>query len=554
MKLNPTMQHTLTKINTALIEGHEDALISGLESVPLEQLLSEDNIACVRARDKKSLILLLCSLAVSNDITPSRAQIWLDCYQSIVNKELTQGITRLSEHNILRKVVTSLAYGSPLQLGDLQKIKGDHQHWWDAFELAIDNKAWATAVCALETLGKKRTETILWLQLAKRLAKRHALFMDESGIPFTDVNYQSLSRLYALCIQAAQNANATELASALAHLRARCLEMGGEYEEAIRLLKQFNKGKQAIPAHMGIARNHCRKGDLPASIQALDQALTEFKYLETYGDDHKDLQAAIAPARAPDTPFDVRSASRALSDLAGIFNEIDLKFFLVSGTLLGYEREGQLLDHDKDIDIGVIGWEKQYDICLALQKSNKFTISAHFLKGHASHYIPIQHNATGSWIDIFIYFDQGDKLVTGVDFFFGYRQTFAFTPFELKPVSFLGVDMYVPSDTDLNLTENFGNWREPDASYISHLESPSTMNKGGLEHLLTARLTALGAIIQRKPKKLRKVVEILKLYADRPCAMPEPLLQSLLTIATNFDGTQAPASLLETSLTEPLHA
>ena len=80
------------------------------------------------------------------------------------------------------------------------------------------------------------------------------------------------------------------------------------------------------------------------------------------------------------------------------------------------------------------------------------------------------------------------------------------------------------------------------------------MNKGGLEHLLTARLTALGAIIQRKPKKLRKVVEILKLYTDRPCAMHEPLLQSLLSIATNFDGTQAPASLWETSLTEPLHA
>lgn len=554
MKLSPAMQHALTRINTALIEGQEDALVAGLESIPLDQLLAEDNIARVRARNKKSLVLLLASLAVSNDIASARAQIWLDCYQSIVNKSIATGITRLSENNILRLVVTALVNDRPLQAKELLKVKGDHQHWWDAFELAIDNKAWESAVVALEVLGKKKTETILWLQLAKRLAKRHPLFMDESGIAFTDIDYARLSRLYGLCINAARNANAMDLVSALTHLRARCLEMAGDYEEAIALLSQFKKGKQVVAAQMGIARNHCRQGDLPASINALDIALTEFRHLGEDKEENNALQAAISTVRAPEANFNVRLASLALSDLASIFNEIDLKFFLVSGTLLGYEREGKLLDHDKDIDIGVIGWEKQYDICLALQKSNKFTISAHFLKGHTSHYIPIQHNATGSWIDIFIYFDQGDKLVTGVDFFFGYRQTFAFTPFELKPVNFLGVDMYVPSDADLNLTENFGNWREPDASYISHLESPSTMHKGGLEHLLTARLMALGAILQRKPKKLRKVVEILRLYSDRPSAMPESLLDLMLAIAANFDDLQPKANPLETALTEAIHA
>jgi hypothetical protein len=554
MKLSPAMQHALTRINTALIEGHDEALVNALESVPLEQLLSEDNIACVRARGKKSLVLLLSSLAVSNDVGPARAQLWLDCYQSIANKSLTTNMSRLSEHNILRIVLTSLVHETPLLPKDLVKFKGDHQHWWDAFELAVDNKAWSTAVAALEALGKKKVETILWLQLAKRLSKRHALFMDESGIPFTDVDYLRLSRLYELCINAAKNANAMELVAALAHLRARCLEMGGHYAQSIALLKQYSQGKQAVPAKMSIARNHCRMGDLPASIRALDSALEEFNHLGADRDDSTDLQAAIGPARPPDSSFNIAAASKALSDLAVIFNEIDLKFFLVSGTLLGYEREGKFLDHDKDIDIGVVGWEKQYDICLALQKSNKFTISAHFLKGQSSHYIPIQHNPTGSWIDIFIYFDQGDKWVTGVDFFFGYRQTFAFTPFELKPINFLGVDMYVPGNTDLNLTENFGNWRVPDASYISHLESPSTMNKGGLEHLLTARLTALGALIQRKPKKLRKLVDILRLHANQPCAMPEPLLESLLAIAANFEKNQNKGTDMEAALIEVIHA
>jgi hypothetical protein len=217
-----------------------------------------------------------------------------------------------------------------------------------------------------------------------------------------------------------------------------------------------------------------------------------------------------------------------------------LKFFLVSGTLLGYEREGKLLDHDKDIDIGVIGWEKQYEICMALQASTLFTVSPHFLKGHKSYYIPIRHNFTGVWIDIFVYHELDDKLVTGVDFFFGYRQTFAFTPFDLKPVNFLGVDMHVPSNTDLNLQENFGNWRVPDASYLSHLESPSTTNKGGQAHMLTARINALGYIIQKKPLKIRKAIQILREYKDSPWAMGEDLLTHLENICTELEQAQMP--------------
>jgi hypothetical protein len=80
------------------------------------------------------------------------------------------------------------------------------------------------------------------------------------------------------------------------------------------------------------------------------------------------------------------------------------------------------------------------------------------------------------------------------------------------------------------------------------------MNKGGLEHLLTARLTALGALIQRKPKKLRKLVDILRLHANQPCAMPEPLLESLLAIAANFEKNQNKGTDMEAALIEVIHA
>ena len=65
-------------------------------------------------------------------------------------------------------------------------------------------------------------------------------------------------------------------------------------------------------------------------------------------------------------------------------------------------------------------------------------------------------------------------------------------PVELKEVSFLGIDFYVPDDVEKNLAENFGNWRQSDPEYISHLQSPSTVDVGGLVYQIVGRLRELG--------------------------------------------------------------
>jgi tetratricopeptide (TPR) repeat protein len=222
----------------------------------------------------------------------------------------------------------------------------------------------------------------------------------------------------------------------------------------------------------------------------------------------------------------------ALTDLFTLANKSNIKLFLVSGSLLGYAREGGILDHDKDCDLGIIGID-QLDIFLKELSSNPFfSALPNYYKYNDTFQQPIIHLPTGTWIDIFVYHAIGDKLITGVDIQFGYRQTFSFTPFNLTKVDFLGLDVYVPDDFDLNLSENFGDWKTPDKHYISHIESPSLVEKNSLIHFLSIRLWIIRSIQYKSLGKLDKLISKLKTMKDLEGSMHSDLLNKLDTISS----------------------
>ena len=536
MKLSGPMQFALQRINTALLERNDAALAASFENVDIPTLLSDEVLESVRARRKPALTILLASLAVSNEINVARATWWLDAFQSISNHALTAGMLRLPANNVFRLSVSALCTQTPLTTGILRRSNGGDQQWVDALELLVDHQDWHSALALLTVLVPQQVQTVRWLQFGKSLTKRQRLFMDESGAAQPDVDYSILAQLFGLIAIASRNAGAHDAVTALRYLQAKSLETAERYDEAIAVLQGIVAVDQTISALAGIARCQCKSGDLAASIATLDKAIP------VHANNKEGVEASVFEADTPEEKaksFNVKSAQFALADLASILNEVDQKFFLVSGTLLGFEREGKLMDHDKDVDVGILGWENQFDICMALQRSGKFTLAAHFLKGTNSYYIPIMHSLTGMWIDLFLYHEVDGQWVTGVDFFFGYRQTFGFTPFELKPVKFLGVDMYVPEDTDLNLTENFGNWRVSDPSYISHLESPSTLHKGELPHMLTARVSAIQAITNRNPHKLRKIVSVMNKHSHDQSAMSAEQCAFLIDLARQYEKPRA---------------
>ena len=535
MKLTLEMHRALASINAALMKGDQSALEDAFGGVNLAQLLSQDTIAVTRALGKKPITLLLCTLAEQNGVDAARAQHWLACYQSILREKLESPLDNLSRQNVLRFSVETLMQSQPLTAAMLsgKKVKGTPQAWQDALELLLDHKDWASALELLRHLGKQPAETQIWLQLARSLSRRHPLYVEESGQAQVDVDYQVLARLYGLCADAARRAKVPNVHKALVQLASSALETDGDLDRAIAQLTALDPQNNTLIYQIDLARCFCKQGKALASIDRLDRAIELLVATQNPSEalSPDALQGAGArPAGAKaEKSFDVKKASRALSDLTRMAQDKGTPVFLVSGTLLGYVREGELLAHDKDIDVGIVGWENQYNLCMALQETGLFTVSTQHLKGQDTFYIPIKHNDTGMWIDVFVYHPQGKHWVTGVDFFFGYRQTFAFTPFELQEIEFLGVKMQAPANAELNLTENYGNWRVPDAAYLSHLESPSTMDKGNLAYMISARMLMLAACLKKQNLKIEKIVSLMRVHQEMPGAMPDDLITQIET-------------------------
>ena len=523
MTISDHVAKSLHRIKSALLRDDLDAISQELAQVDLPELLSSATIDNVRARREHVVCVFLCSLAVTNDVAAERAASWLACYQSILTRTLDDRLARLPSRHVRVTTVHAIAGKAPLTQAALKSAKGNDQDWQDSIELCLDFNDWSSAVSLVEARSQMRA-TSFWRHMAQSLVSRQKIYRS-AKIYEDDVRF---ARIYEVCIRQGRAMGDDKLASILTPLKITSLERGGRFNEAIETLEQTKQKTMSVGSHYTLSRLHCKSGDLQQSAFQLDLLLGG---LLDNGADSREIgpvgSDGIRRASGDQGRSFLSRSSHALTDLANLLHHAQQKIFLVSGTLLGYVREGRLLDHDKDIDVGVIGWEEQFALFKVLWESPLFSLSPKHLQGSATHLFPINHRPTGVAIDIFLYRMLEDKLITGVEFNFGHRQRFAFTPFELSSIKFLDVDLYVPSDSERNLMENFGNWRIPDKGYISHLESPSVMEPGGMDFMITARLHAIDAIRSHNMNKLRRVLQIAGRHDTVPGALDTALVARL---------------------------
>lgn len=161
--------------------------------------------------------------------------------------------------------------------------------------------------------------------------------------------------------------------------------------------------------------------------------------------------------------YNAPNAEEALLDLKKVLDENKITFFLISGSLLGCIREGRLLSHDKDIDLGI--WQETDipNLIEMIRRAGCFYI----LPSTNADIVVIRH-ISGITIDIFIHYKSDN------DYYHqGVKSSWHNIPFELSEYPFLNSMFFIPKNYDLYLTENYGEWIIPQPDFDSALDTPN---------------------------------------------------------------------------------
>jgi fukutin len=162
---------------------------------------------------------------------------------------------------------------------------------------------------------------------------------------------------------------------------------------------------------------------------------------------------------------------KILHKTAKVMNRLNIPFFLSSGTLLGYYREGKILDHDYDIDVGIYREDYNNNIILEMEREgfNNYRNIGDLNRGfEMSFYLPKTRIGKYAKIDIFVHNREtiGNKKYI---YWASYKKPdyvdrikYRVSDFSLKPILFSGVKVNIPSNTEKYLVEHYGkDWRTP---------------------------------------------------------------------------------------------
>lgn len=174
--------------------------------------------------------------------------------------------------------------------------------------------------------------------------------------------------------------------------------------------------------------------------------------------------------------MDVGKARQALLALKQALDSLQIPFFLAFGTFLGIARDGELLPHDKDMDVGLPWSTPRLALIEALLTLGFICPQIEsYRQNPPGSYATVIHLASRITIDFF--FARPLTLADGrrvVDMGFAKGEHsslyWRFSPFAMGGIDYAGERFLAPADAATHLAEVYGaDWRVPDANFDSCL-------------------------------------------------------------------------------------
>nr|XP_023421303.1 fukutin isoform X3 [Cavia porcellus] len=156
-----------------------------------------------------------------------------------------------------------------------------------------------------------------------------------------------------------------------------------------------------------------------------------------------------------------KSAKELLQLAAKILNKLGVKFWLSSGTCLGWYRQCSIIPYSKDVDLGVFIQDYKYDIILAFQEAG-LPLKHKFGKVEDSLELSFQ-GKDGVKLDIFFFYEETDYMWNGgTQAKTGKKFKYLFPKFTLCWTEFVDMKVHVPCETTEYIEANYGkSWRIP---------------------------------------------------------------------------------------------
>jgi hypothetical protein len=509
MKFNLKTTFLMSVLQDALKLEQQGNLIPLIEQIGLDGLLDPELFKAARYFDRRILVKFLSTLGMENSDERVYYQRWLASSQLLDGQHTLDSAARLcaaDDHRMIdfyKDVLMGVSRPSEsTSSADWLSLPCSSSDMLFATEFFLDNLAvqWLPKVLncwrQLDNTGEP------WLWMCRTIAER---------VEFA----KSVQKAYAL-------ANAFEflfeeidpqhqtLFSVMAPHLVNLYLKANRPDDALLTANNYVEKSPGPESSYWLMMCCARLNEFPEAIRLAEAVVDATIHSAMVKKKQMPEQELVEEGLVAKTKhrFDINAANESLKRVNRILRERGLQPFLMSGVLLGYVREGQLLPHDKDLDIGLIGWEQQFDVAQALQQSGHYYISWRGIRGDKTFLFDAYDLVNGITIDFFFFHPHAHYFLHGIDYKYGFTQNLKFSAFGLKEVDFLGDKFLIPENAEQNLYENYGDWRRPQSSYVVTVESPALVDKGSLKHQFIALMEIMSSINKYdSPQRARRVVD-----------------------------------------------
>ncbi|NXE56255.1 FKTN protein, partial [Casuarius casuarius] len=175
-----------------------------------------------------------------------------------------------------------------------------------------------------------------------------------------------------------------------------------------------------------------------------------------------------------------RKKAKSLLHLAAVtLNNLGVKFWLSSGTCLGWYRQCNIIPYSKDVDLGVFIRDYKADIIPAFQKAG-LPLKHKFGKVEDSLELSFQGEGDIK-LDIFFFYEEDDHIWNGgTQAKSGKKFKYLFPKFTLCWTEFVELKVHVPCETLQYVEANYGpDWKVPVKTW-DWKRSPSNVQDNGI--------------------------------------------------------------------------